>query len=286
MTPILRDFGAASSASIIANLVTHPLENIKVRQIQYGTSVPTVFKEIVRNEGFSSLYRGMNAALIRAVISGGGRLTGFNTLKQVAIQHNILILNGNDGIYEVTIRALLATISACTAQYVSAPFDLIRTRQAAFKGTEGTPSMYSIVRTVIREHGLKGLFSGSSALMGRAITFNIAQLLTYDESKRQVVSYCDSLNENGLATHVLASMCAGLAATTASSPFENIKTLMQISEKKTGVVEITYQLYATRGLAAFFRGWLPLYFKIAPHTIIVFVVMERLRLVLGVKSID
>ena len=35
------------------------------------------------------------------------------------------------------------------------------------------------------------------------------------------------------------------------------------------------------GFRGFFRGWTPLYIKLAPHTVVVFVAMEQLRSILG-----
>ena len=66
-------------------------ENIKVRQMLHrsastGSRPPTslsVARRIVTEDGVSALYKGLSPALVRAVISGGGRLAGYNCLKGV-----------------------------------------------------------------------------------------------------------------------------------------------------------------------------------------------------------
>ena len=268
------DLCLTGTASIVANLFTHPLETIKVRQMVNGESSLRIGYTLVRKEGWLALYKGINAALVRAVISGGGRLTGYNFLKKVAIDNKIL--SPEPVVSELPLRGAMAVTAACFAQYLAAPADLIRTRQAVYKGpTIGAPSIAMVARQVVAQDGFRGLFSGSSALMGRAASFNIGQLLTYDECKYQAVSRLNT-RPDSVVTHVIAASGAGLAATTASAPFENIKTYSQL-HGKAPITHSIRSIYSSSGIMGFFRGWTPLYLKIAPHTLIVFVTMEFLR---------
>jgi len=94
-------------------------------------------------------------------------------------------------------------------------------------------------------------------------------------------------------------MVAGLVCTTASAPFENLKTVMQVAKSKgegpggstgglggkneetlTGAWRSILREGGARGL---FRGWTPLYVRQAPHTLVVFVVLEQMRALLGVE---
>ena len=171
---------------------------------------------------------------------------------------------------------------------LAAPIDLIRTQQAAFKGSfEATPSMGQVTMKILRsKQGVQGLFSGSTALMGRAITFNVSQLLTYDEAKAQAV-HVFQLPAESMLVHGAASMMAGLVATTASAPSENVKTVMQTSPG-ISIRDACTRIYVQEagGIGAFFRGWWPLYAKIAPHTLVVFVVLEQMRLLLRVPFVQ
>ena len=75
----------------------------------------------------------------------------------------------------------------------------------------------------------------------------------------------------------------GLAATTASAPAENVKTVMQVQSRLT-FSDTCRQIYKQGGAKAFFRGWTPLYLKIAPHTAILFVSLEQIRWRMGIAS--
>jgi hypothetical protein len=226
-----RDFAACSVGCVAANCATHPLETLKVKQVLWKGKVPSttkVFLDTVRSEGFGSLYKGIGAALVRAVISGAGRLTIYNSLKSEVQKRGWLDDNGTVSASAVATKSVLASFAGCSAQFVAAPIDLIRTRQAAYKGSlQNTPGMLKVATEVVRANGVVGLFSGSTALMSRAVTFNVSQLLTYDSAKAQA-AHSLNLSMESIITHGVASLVAGFAATTASCPSENIKTLMQV----------------------------------------------------------
>ena len=85
--------------------------------------------------------------------------------------------------------------------------------------------------------------------MGRAASFNVAQLLTYDASKQFAVQHLGTGGTETLGTHIIAALLAGAAATAASAPFENAKTHAQASSSRTSVVA----LCRTHGVAAMYR---------------------------------
>lgn len=245
-------------------------------------STVSVGLSIVRNEGVLSLYKGINAALLRAMVSGGGRLTGYNALKSAAARHGLLH-DGQSAAADTLWRSAMAVASACSAQLLAAPVDLVRTRQAVHSGDlASTPGTLRVVREVVAARGVAGLFAGSSALMVRAVTFNIAQLLTYDHARRRAGEAL-GCGTDAVAVHVVASLAAGFAATTASAPAENIKTVLQV---KPGLnfAGACRHIVGNAGWLGFWRGWTPLYAKLAPHTLVVFVVLEQMRMLLGVET--
>ena len=81
------DFLCTSSSSILANVVTHPFELVKVRQqaalVGESASFGRVWSGVVRKQGLFGLYRGFQASVVRAIISGGGRQTIFYGLKHL-----------------------------------------------------------------------------------------------------------------------------------------------------------------------------------------------------------
>lgn len=289
------DFLATSTASLAANMATHPLESIKVYQMVVDRTSNTwsAFRSIVRASGWASLYKGAPAAMLRGVVNGGGRLTGYTALKQLGANHGWITTDG--GASEMPVRAAMATVAASVSVWLAAPLDLVRTRQSAAIGPfVGSPSMWRVARDAVQEGGVTGLFAGSTALITRAAAFNVAQLLTYDECKalcqRQL-----GLPPSHILVHVTGALGAGVLATTVSAPLENVKTIMQMSgggrhgttgsgRAPPGLGRVCLFMWQSGGVRVFFRGWMPLYAKTAPHTLVVFVVMEHMRNLLGIET--
>mmetsp|Transcript_9250 Transcript_9250/g.14666 ORF Transcript_9250/g.14666 Transcript_9250/m.14666 type:complete len:282 (+) Transcript_9250:52-897(+) len=279
------DFVAASSAAVGANIIVHPLETIKTRQVLQGGTTISLIQGIVKNEGVSGMYKGISPALLRAVISGGGRLAGYNFLKNRAIKMGALNPSGAATASEIPLRGVLAISAAVTAQLIAAPLDLIRTRQSM--SAETSPSMQRVVKEILASHGVRGLFAGTTALLGRTVTFNFGQLLTYDAARSRAARALGR-SENSIQVHTAASLASGLVATTLSSPAEAVKTHMQAG-KKAGKTAMTMSstaklMWKEGGVKIFFRGWTPLYAKIAPHTLAMFLIMEQARMILGVAT--
>eukprot|EP00040_Diaphanoeca_grandis_P014378 m.72959 g.72959 ORF g.72959 m.72959 type:complete len:287 (+) comp24502_c0_seq1:560-1420(+) len=279
----LKDLCATSIGCMAANVVTHPLEMIKTRQMLNGSSFFLTLNNVVKAEGIQAVYKGITPALARGAVSGGGRLAGFNWLKSRAIDRRLLTPNGNTTLNEAPLRATLAVISGGLAMFAAAPFDLVRTQQSA-NTLRSPPSMTAVFRQVISHHGVWGLFNGVVPLLGRTAIFNVSQLLTYDFAKLKVVQVLHLQDTNQIEAHLAASAVAGFVASIASCPADNLKTIMQADVSKpprTMGATIT-MMFKTHGARSFWRGLLPLYVKLGPHTVLVFTITERLRITFGV----
>ena len=83
---------------------------------------------------------------------------------------------------------------------------------------------------MLRESGPLGLWKGVGPSASRAAVLTASQAATYDEIKRQVVAFTGMGDHIGL--HFSAAMVAGLISTTATSPFDVMKTKMFVESGK------------------------------------------------------
>ena len=285
----MAEFATSSLACIVANMITHPLETIKTFQQlpgQRSLSTLRAARLIMYEDGIGSLYKGLNASLVRAVISGGGRLSLFGLFKDIAYDRGFLESSSSTPkASELPLRGVIASVAGMIAALVSSPVDLIRTRQAGFKGSYAqSPSMGNVVMSIYATDGIRGLFAGSTALLARAFWFNLAQLTTYDYCKTSAMETLQ-LDSRHVVTHVVAAMSAGFVATTITAPLENIKTRTQLMGSKS-MSSVAKVMFRDGNFLVFFRGWTPLYVKIAPHTLVVFVTAEKLRLLFNLPPMQ
>ncbi|KAI4090750.1 MAG: hypothetical protein LQ344_004530 [Seirophora lacunosa] len=124
-----------------------------------------------------------------------------------------------------------------------------------------------------REEGWRSLFRGVLPNSMRAVLMTASQLASYDGFKRLILSHTP-LDDN-LSTHFSASFLAGFVATTICSPVDVIKTRVMSAKESKGVRALLINVYRAEGVAWMFRGWVPSFVRLGPHTIATFLFLEQ-----------
>ena len=107
----------------------------------------------------------------------------------------------------------------------------------------------------------------------RAVLMTASQLASYDTFKRLLLE--KARMEDGLTTHFSASFLAGFVATTVCSPVDVIKTRVMSSHSKEGLLVLLRRIYREEGVRWTFRGWVPSFIRLGPHTIATFLFLEQ-----------
>lgn len=63
------------------------------------------------------------------------------------------------------------------------------------------------------------------------------------------------------------------------SPLDVIKTRIMSAHNAESrrPISLIVHMATTEGIGSFFKGWLPAFIRLGPHTIVTFLVMERLK---------
>lgn len=133
---------------------------------------------------------------------------------------------------------------------------------------------------VKREEGFRRLFSGAVAATGRGFFMTIGQIAFYDQVKTILLNTGYFKDDPRL--HFLSSLSAGAIATVLTQPLDVIKTrsMNAAPGEFNGLVSIIAHT-AKLGPMGFFRGFIPAFIRIGPHTVITFILLEQLRLNFG-----
>ena len=124
-----------------------------------------------------------------------------------------------------------------------------------------------------REEGWRSLFRGVWPNSARAVLMTASQLASYDGFKRALLELTNAKDD--LATHFGASFAAGFVATTICSPVDVIKTRVMSAKEKEGLVVMLARIYRSEGVGWMFRGWVPSFIRLGPHTIATFLFLEQ-----------
>ncbi|GBM55396.1 Mitochondrial dicarboxylate carrier [Araneus ventricosus] len=275
-------FGGLAGAG--AACITHPLDLLKVHlQTHQGgkLSVIKITGNIIRQQGVLALYNGLSASLLRQLTYSTTRFGIYEVVKQ-----NISAPDENMAFYK---KILIAAIAGAMGGLVGTPADMVNVRmQNDIKLPHEQRRNYKHaidgLIQVYRKEGVRYLFSGATTATSRAILMTIGQISFYDQIKQLLVQTA-YFNDN-LITHFTASTIAGAIATTMTQPLDVLKT--RTMNAKPGEYRNLWHcitVTAKLGPLGFFKGYVPAFVRLAPHTILTFVFFEQLRINFGVKIV-
>jgi len=284
-------FGGVASAG--AACITHPLDLLKVH-LQTGSGVSAAsgkaaiektnvnlighVAKIVRSQGFLALYNGLSASLLRQLTYSTTRFAIYDIAKQKK--------SPNGEAISFPVRLGMAAFAGGCGGVLGTPGDLLNVRmQNDIKLPVDQRRNYQhagdgLIR-IFREEGFRKLFNGIEWASSRAVLVTVGQLCFYDVIKQMLLN--TKYFKDNLVTHFTSSLCAGAIATAITQPLDVLKT--RAMNAKPGEFKGPVHLLmftARQGFPfVFFKGFIPAFVRLGPHTIITFVLLEQLRLRFG-----
>lgn len=272
-------FGGLASAG--AACFTHPLDLIKVQlqtQQEKKVSILRLVGNMVKTDGFFSLYNGISASLLRQLTYSTARFGIYEVGKAHLSSQGEKVSFGS--------RVLIAGLAGAAGGVVGTPADLVNVRmQNDMKLPREQRRNYKNaidgLWRVARDEGPLKMFNGATAATTRAVFMTIGQLSFYDLFKDLLLS--TSYFTDGPTTHFLSSLGAGGVATTLTQPLDVIKTRAMNAKpgEFKGFMDIA--IYTAKlGPLGFFKGYIPAFIRLAPQTILTFMFLEQLTENFGV----
>lgn len=271
-------FGGLAGAG--AACVTHPLDLLKVHlqtQQEGKLSVIKITGNIIRQQGVFALYNGLSASLLRQLTYSTTRFGIYEVVKQ-----NISAPDENMPFYK---KILLAACAGACGGLVGTPADMVNVRmqndiKLPFEQRRNYKHALDGLLQVYRREGVRYLFSGATTATSRAVLMTIGQISFYDQIKQMLLQ--TAYFSDNLVTHFTASTMAGAIATTLTQPLDVLKTRMM--NAKPGEYKSLWHcitITAKLGPLGFFKGYIPAFVRLAPHTVLTFIFFEQLRINFG-----
>ncbi|CAB4423500.1 mitochondrial carrier [Rhizophagus irregularis] len=268
-------FGGA--ASCIACTVSHPLDLTKVRlQTTHGVNkASTIYTmiQIIKTEGILGLYSGLSASILRQITYSTMRFGVYDKLKN--------LISKNQEQLPFTKKILCASIAGSIGGAFGNPADLVMVRmqndaKLPLENRRNYKHALDGLYRIVKEDGFRGLTRGIGPNVNRAILMNSSQLATYDQTKQMLLS--TKIFKDNIITHFVSSVMAGLVATTVCSPVDVIKTrVMNSSSQAKSIMQVLSTIIRAEGPLALFKGWVPAFVRLGPHTVVTFMVLEQIK---------
>ncbi|EJF58682.1 mitochondrial carrier [Dichomitus squalens LYAD-421 SS1] len=263
--PFVANFAAGAIAGISEILTFYPLDVVKTRmQLETGKSkqgVVGAFRTIIKEEGFGRLYRGLVPPLL---MEAPKRATKFAANDFWGKQ--ILTLAGDK---KMTQPLAIATgcAAGATESFVVVPFELVKIKLQDKASKYAGP--IDVVKQVVKNDGLLGLYAGMEATMWRHFWWNGGYFGCIFQVRALLPKPKD--NKTRLLNDLLAGTVGGLV----------VKSRIQGASKVPGVVpkyNWTYPALVTifreEGPAALYKGFVPKVLRLAPGGGVLLLVVE------------
>lgn len=271
-------FGGVASAG--AACCTHPLDLLKVHlQTQQKGKIGLIQMgvKVFKSDGIFGLYNGLTASLLRQMTYSMTRFGIYETVKK-----NLDKPGATMPFYQ---KVLLGGFAGCVGGFVGTPADMVNVRMqndVKLPPEQRRNYKHAIdgLYRVIREEGAVKLMNGATMASSRATLVTIGQLSFYDQFKFLLMK--TGVFKDNIMTHFTASFLAGGVATLITMPLDVMKTRMMNAPPGTySSIMACAKDIATAGPMGFFKGFIPAFVRLGPHTILTFIFFEQIRLHFG-----
>lgn len=255
-------------------------------------------RKIARNEGITTLWRGLSPTLVMTVPGNIIYFTGYDWLR---FNRNSPINRMFSDNYAPLVAGGIARIVAAG---VVSPIEMFRTRMQASRSTGGAhfAETFKGIGEMISSHGYLSLWRGLTLTLWRDVPFSglywwgyesirgaltearersRGRSLEVDGSRSRARSRSQS-RENHTATFMdsfIAGATSGAAASILTTPFDVGKTRRQVfvegsaptsgaaknlAPEEQSMMRLLVHIFKEEGIAGLFKGWIPRTLKVAP----------------------
>lgn len=264
----------------------------EVRKKTYSSTIDGL-RKIARNEGVTTLWRGLSPTLVMTIPANIIYFTGYDWLRH----HSNSPFSRLSPDYAPLVSGSIARVLAATAV---GPIELVRTRMQAASGTSTTNHLmetFQGIKEMVGVHGSTALWRGLTLTLWRDVPFSglywwgyesIRTRLAHIRESRWATSNSSSRpesqnRENHSETFVdsfTAGAMSGAFASIVTTPFDVGKTRTQVyrdapRESKPGagpaqvpeernIMRLLWHIFKTEGVPGLWKGWIPRTLKVAP----------------------
>ncbi|PFX20210.1 mitochondrial dicarboxylate carrier-like [Stylophora pistillata] len=271
-------------ASAMAACCTHPLDLLKVHlqtQQQVTQRLSSMAIHVVRTQGAFALYNGLSASVMRQLTYS---TTRYGLYEVVSAE----LRKGNEPLpfYQ---KVVIGSVSGFLGGIVGNPADMVNVRMQNDVKTldkalrRNYKHVFDGLYRTATEEGVSTWMKGVTMTSSRALLMTVAQVACYDQAKQLLLA--SGYFKDNVIAHFTASFIAGTIATGITQPVDVMKT--RLMEAKPGQYKSVVHciLFTARlGPMGFYKGFIPAWVRLAPHTIITWIFLEQLRLLFPVKQ--
>ncbi|QLG71297.1 hypothetical protein HG535_0B03360 [Zygotorulaspora mrakii] len=256
------NFSLGSIAGCIGATVVYPIDLVKTRLqtqrsvTQYKNSIDC-FVKIFSREGIRGLYSGLGPQLMGVAPEKAIKLTVNDYMRKT--------LGDKSGKLSLTQEiASGASAGACQVVFTN-PLEIVKIRLQVRSEyvTENIGKSQETAFEIVKKLGFTGLYRGICACLMRDVPFSAIYFPTYAHIKRDIFNFDpqDDTKRSRLKTWelLLAGGLAGMPSAFLTTPFDVIKTRLQVDPRKGetpygGILHAAKTILKEESFRSFFKG--------------------------------
>lgn len=239
----------------------------------------SVASNIIKNEGFGTLYTGISAGLLRQATYTTARLGIHAKIVDFLKEQNKgaplpLVQKAGAGLAAGGLGAIFGSPADLSLIRMQADGTLPAAERRNYTGVAHA------LTDIVKKDGVGGLFVGASTTAVRAMALNMGMLASNDQAK-------EMMKENGITgfpATLGASSIAGFFASFFSLPFDYVKTQLQKQKPLPdgtmpfkGFGDCVAKTMAEGGPLKFYTGFPTYYVRIAPHAMFTLIILDQIN---------
>eukprot|EP00937_MAST-01D_sp_MAST-1D-sp2_P003808 g3808.t1 len=279
-------------AGCSATCCVHPLDVTRVQmQLDAEGGGKRLYKGMVdcvtqlyRQNGLQrGLYAGLSAGILRQLSYGMPRF-GIYTWLNDAVTRGLPEGQQSLSLWQ---SILVGGSAGASASLIGVPSEVALVRMSAESRLpesqkRGYTSALDAVVRIAREEGVGALWRGAGPTVTRAVLLNVGQLGVGSQVKKELVN-AHGFTPGSIPLLCTTSVVASLVANMLSVPADTLKSRMQNmpmgADGKplySNMLDCAGKTVQKEGVLALWKGFTPAFIKLTPHTVISFIVLEKL----------
>jgi solute carrier family 25 oxoglutarate transporter 11 len=289
---VLTKFVFGGVAGVMAWVIVHPANTLATRmnllqsaQGEKRLGVISFGKQIVAKEGWTALYKGLSAGIVRQLFYATSRIGLYDVFRDFSLKFR-----------EVDIFSRLACgiISGGCAAMISCPAEVTLVRMSNDNSLppdqrRNYTSIFNAAFRIIKDEGLLAYWRGCMPFVNRAMLVGAFQVGTNDQFKQFYKTMLPREKVLIFSPEFLNTVCSSVSAgfiySFITMPFETAKNRMAFQKPDPvtgklpyrGTLQTIGKVARTGGLSSLWFGYWPYFARCGGHTVAMFVFLDWLK---------
>ncbi|XP_033187700.1 mitochondrial ornithine transporter 1 [Bombus vancouverensis nearcticus] len=282
----LIDFISGSLGGIALVYVGQPLDTVKVKMQTFPSmykGMTNCFLQTLKADGIMrGLYAGTIPALVANVAEnsvlfaayGGCQKVISNVLGIKKIEDLTSIQNACAGFF----AAFFSSLTLCPTELIKCKLQAVREVQMEMKSVLTVAKKeigpWGLTRQILKEQGIKGLFTGLSSTIAREMPGYFFFFGGYEVTRELLTKPNESKNDIGWQRTMVAGAIGGSVLWLVIFPADVVKSRIQIKNLKSPALVVMKDIVKNEGISSLYNGLKPTLIRTVPATATLFVTYE------------